>query len=113
MAPTTTAADWTGLREAAARARHFGGDGSDLVDLRDFMNEVGNRTTSVTLKNAAADVAAKVGSAVTATTGTVADAAGISIYLPYGATVIDATYTPANFNFLNDVPNWDNFLAKL
>lgn len=111
LAPVTTAADWAGLREAAERAYHF--DADDIVDLRDFMLEVGNRVTSAPLRTAAANVAARVGDAVTATTGTVGDAAGISIYLPYGATTVDPTYTPANFNFLNDVPNWDNFLAKL
>jgi methionine-rich copper-binding protein CopC len=113
LSPLTTTADWTGLREAAARAHHFGGDDRDLVDLRDFMNEVGIRTASSSLKSAASAVAARVSDAVTSSAGTIGDAAGLSIYLPYGNTKVDAGYTPANYNFLNIVPNWDDFLAKL
>ncbi len=57
--------------------------------------------------------AARVSDAVTSSAGTIGDAAGMSIYLPYGTTKVDAGYTPVNDNFLNIVPNWHDFLARL
>jgi len=111
LLPTTTAADWTAMREAAARAHEFSAE--DHVDLRDFMNEVVNRAISAPLRTAAGNVSTAVTNAVIANTGTVGDASGIGIYLPYGSTPIQANYTPANFGFLNQVVNWDNFLQQL
>lgn len=57
--------------------------------------------------------AARESDAVTSSAGTIGDSAGMSIYLPYGTTKVDTGYTPANDDFLNIVPNWDDFLATL
>ncbi len=111
LSATTTAGDWTAMREAAARAHEF--SAADHLDLRDFMNEVVNRAISAPLRTAAGNVSTAVTNAVIANTGTVGDASGIGIYLPYGSTPIQANYTPANFGFLNQVVNWDNFLQQL
>jgi hypothetical protein len=111
LLPATTAADWTAMREAAARAHEFSAD--DHLDLRDFMNEVVNRALSPDLRTAAGNVSTAITNAVIANTGTVGDASGIGIYLPYGSTPVQANYTPANYGFLNQVVNWDNFLQQL
>jgi hypothetical protein len=99
------------MREAAARAHEFSAD--DHLDLRDFMNEVVNRALSPDLRTAAGNVSTAITNAVIANTGTVGDASGIGIYLPYGSTPVQANYTPANYGFLNQVVNWDNFLQQL
>ena len=111
LLPTTTAGDWTAMRETAARAHEF--SAADHVDLRDFMNEVVNRALSAPLRTAAGNVSTAVTNAVIANAGTVGDASGIGIYLPYGSTPIQANYTPDNFGFLNQVVNWDSFLQQL
>lgn len=113
LLPATTATDWAAMRESAARTHRFGNDSMYHLDLRDFMNDVTTRVASLNLRSAAAGVVSSIDSAVVAAAGTVTDAGGISIYLPFGNAAIDGSYTPGNFNFLNDVPNWDNFLQQI
>jgi hypothetical protein len=107
-------ADWTQIREAASRTVFFPGDDStwNFRDLGDFMDEVAGRVSSPTLRNDAIRVADAVDGAVFANSGTVAGATGLSIYLPFGSSPVDPTYTASNYSFLAD-SNWENFLAAV
>jgi methionine-rich copper-binding protein CopC len=112
LSSSTTSADWTAMRTAASRTTFFGSATSNFRDLGNFMEQVNSLTSSSTLKRDAANVLSSLNNTVFAETGTVAGANGLSIYLPYGATAIDSSYTAANHSFLA-ASSWENFLAVL
>lgn len=110
---STASADWTAMRTAAAQCRPMPSDGSETyADLGQFMHEVSVRVADSTLRTAATAVETALDAAVFAETGSVGEASGLSIYLPYGSDVVSSTYTAANFSFLARV-DWDDFLARL
>jgi hypothetical protein len=107
LAAGTAAADWQAMRTAAARSVNFD---YDYRDLGSFMGEVESRVGNAGLRADAAAVSAAVADAVFARSGTVAGATGLSIYLPYGPTQVEAGYTAANHSFLG-ASQWEGFLA--
>ncbi|HLO78039.1 MAG TPA: clostripain-related cysteine peptidase, partial [Magnetospirillum sp.] len=115
-----TAADWTGMRNAATSARPMPSDEScDFADLGDFMKGVALRVSNATLKTLATRVVAAIDNAVLSQSGTDGAASGISIYLPtYGETVrSDYTATASTsggnlvggFSFVA-ATHWDQYL---
>lgn len=82
--------------------------GYDYRDLGRFADEVADQAAGAGLRNAARLVADRLDAIVIAEGGTVADATGLTVYLPDGAT--SGTYTQANYRFLSQVA-WDDFLA--
>jgi hypothetical protein len=109
-----SAADWTAMRSAAEHTVLFpDGDAYyNFRDLGDFMEEVAGRVSSTTLRNNAAAVSQVLDDLVFAATGSVAEATGLSIYMPYGSTPIINTYTAGNYSFLA-ASTWDDFLTVL
>lgn len=113
LALPASSADWTNMRTAAQHCREFpSGGGYDYADLGQFMGQVAGLVTDSTLRTAALNVETALNNAVFQTAGSVGEATGLSIYLPYGSTPVDSTYTQANDQFLAHV-DWDNFLARL
>ena len=97
----------TQLHNAAGRTLSVDGGRHDYRDLGDFMEEVSTAVSSSSVKAAAAQVLSALRTAVLAKVGTVADANGLSIYLPTGS--IDDSYTTQDYSFLQS-STWGNFL---
>jgi hypothetical protein len=109
LALSASNSDILAIQAAASHAEGFDGNARDIGD---FMTEVAARVGSVALRGAALDVNAALGNAVFAESGTVADATGLAIHLPFGVQSIDSLYTAANFpQFFSAVPHWDDFLG--
>jgi hypothetical protein len=112
IGPTPSSTDLTAIRTAASRATMLGDSTLHYRDLGDFMDEIVAQVGNAAVDTAATAVATAVDNAVFARSGTVADANGLSIYLPFGSDTIDPSYTTANFSFLT-ASTWDNFLALI
>ena len=106
-----TGADLAAMRLAAERTKDYGAQFAQYtLDLGDFMAEVAARVSSATLRAKANAVLSNLQTAVYAETGTVGEATGLSIYLPWGSAGTDAGYTAANHGFVG-VSAWEDFIA--
>ncbi|NML14071.1 pre-peptidase C-terminal domain-containing protein [Azohydromonas caseinilytica] len=95
------------LVSAATRATAIDGGDSGYRDLGDFMREVVSTLPGTAVAGAAQQVVAALDAAVLSSSGTVAGANGLSVYLPLSS--ISSTYTTERFTFLQDT-GWGNFL---
>lgn len=106
-----SSADLAAMRLAAERTKDYGAQFAQYtLDLGDFMAEVAARVSSATLRTKANAVISNLQTAVYAETGTVGEATGLSIYLPWGGAGTDPDYTAANYGFVG-VSAWEDFVA--
>lgn len=114
LALPATSADWTAMRTEASLSHFYPSDDATYRyrDLGDFMQGVASHVSNSALSAAAGDVVTALDAAVVAQTGSVADATGLSIYLPYDTQSVRSDYTAANFTFLSQVA-WDSYLGGL
>ena len=100
----------TGLRGAISRTTAIHSASEGYRDLGDFMREVVIYVADTAVVAAANNVVAALGASVVASTGTVANANGLSVYLPSGS--IDTDYQSQDFTFLQATA-WGSFLRFL
>lgn len=102
------------VRVSARDSVDMPSDGSfDYVDLHDFMSRLAHSGASSTIRTAASGVVTALEQVVVDEIGTVGDAGGLSIYLPFGNDLVDSSYQADQYAFLAGVPRWDDFLAVI
>jgi len=115
-AVSASAKELKAMSKAVAAARDYPSDQSaDFADLGQAMDLIaGNRNiTNTQLKNLASLVSDAVDEFVDTDVGSVTQASGLSIYMPYGNEVVSSDYTSSNYVFLQAVPLWDDFLRLI
>ena len=95
------------LVSAATRATAIDGGSYDYRDLGDFMREVISTLPGTAVASAAQQVVTALDATILSTSGTVAGANGLSVYLPLAS--ISSSYTTDRYTFLQD-SGWGNFL---
>lgn len=116
LAISASARDLKAISKVVSGARDFPSDQSyDFGDLGHAMDLIaGSRSiASLPLKNAASAVSDAVDLLVVDEVGTVTQASGLSIYLPYGTDIVMSSYNSTNYSFLQSVPLWDDFLRVI
>jgi methionine-rich copper-binding protein CopC len=105
--------DLRAVSKSVASARDFPSDQSyDYADLGHTMDLISanNGIKNLALKSAASRVSDALDLLINDDVGTVSQASGLSIYMPYGNEVVSSSYNLTNIGFLQAVPLWDDFL---
>lgn len=105
--------DLKAVSKSVASARDYPYDQSfDYADLGHAMDLISanNSIKNFALKSAANRVSDALDLLINDDVGTVSQASGLSIYMPYGNEVVSSSYNLTNIAFLQAVPLWDDFL---